>query len=104
MVEFLEPSVPCLLNDTAIVARAEEAVRKLFGDEAIYQIGVANPGSEDFANYLQYIPGASIRLGTKNPDDPQTALGQHTAAVRFDEGGLCRGVAFLCQYTADYLK
>jgi len=103
-VEFLQPDVACLQNDSGIIDRAEAAIRKLFGDETIYQIPAPNPGSEDFANYLEHIPGATVRLGTQNPDDPQTALGQHAAAVRFDEGSLCRGVAFLCQYVADYLK
>ena len=103
-VEFLEPSVPCLHNDPAVIERAEATVRKLFGDEAVYQIALPNPGSEDFANYLEHIPGATVRLGTRNPEDPQTMLGQHTAAVRFDESGLCHGVAFLCQYVKDYLS
>ena len=103
-VEFLQPDVACLQNSPEIIDRAEAAIRKLFGEDAIYQIPSPNPGSEDFANYLEYIPGATVRLGTQNPDDPQTKLGQHAAAVRFDEGGICRGVAFLCQYVADYLK
>lgn len=103
-VEFLKPDVACLKNDAGIVDRAEAAITKLFGAEAIYQIPAPNPGSEDFANYLEYIPGATVRLGTQNKDDPQTALGQHAAAVRFDEGGIWRGVAFLCQYVKDYLS
>ena len=102
-VEFLQPSVPCLHNDSEVVDRAERSARKLFGDEAVCRMELASTGSEDFANYLQYIPGALIRLGTRNPEDPQTMLGQHAAAVRFDERSLCYGAAFLCQYVQDYL-
>ncbi len=102
-VEFLEPSVPSVYNDPAIIDRAEAAVRKLFGEEAVYYMPAPSNGSEDFANYLQQIPGAIVRLGTQNPEDPQTALGQHAAAVRFDEKGLPMGVAFLCQYVLNTL-
>lgn len=102
-VEFLEPSVPSVYNDPAIIDRAEAVVRKLFGEEAVYRMPAPSNGSEDFANYLQHIPGAVVRLGTQNPEDPQTALGQHAAAVRFDEKGLSMGVAFLCQYVLDSL-
>ncbi len=103
-VEFLQPGVACLKNDADIIDKAEAAVRKLFGDDAVYQIPSPNPGSEDFANYLEYIPGATVRLGTRNENDPKTMLGQHAAAVRFDESGIWRGVAFLCQYVKDHLS
>jgi len=102
-VEFLEPAVPSVHNDPAIIDRAEAVIRELFGEEAVYYMPAPSNGSEDFANYLQHIPGAAVRLGTQNPEDPQTALGQHAAAVRFDEGGLCRGVTFLCRYVVDTL-
>ena len=102
-VEFLQPSVPSAHNDPMLIDRAEAAIRKLFGEEAVYYMPAPSNGSEDFANYLHHIPGAAVRLGTQDPEDSQTALGQHAAAIRFDEKGLPKGVAFLCQYVLDSL-
>ena len=60
LVEFLEPAVPAVHNDNTVIDRAEAAIKKLFGPEAIYPMRFPTAGSEDFALYLDSCPGAII--------------------------------------------
>ena len=104
LVKFLEPAVPAVHNDDTVIDRAEAAIKKLFGPEAIYPMRFPTAGSEDFALYLDSCPGAIIRFGTQDPNNPATALGVHTPGVQFDDRSLFYAVALLCQYTEDSLS
>lgn len=53
-------------------------------------------GSEDFANYLELVPGAIFRLGTAN-ENPQSRLPLHNAGIVFDERAIAAGAAVICQ-------
>ena len=60
-------------------------------------------GSEDFARYLQQIPGAMFRIGTAT-DAPASHLPLHNAGILFDEQGIPTGASVMCQLALDYLR
>jgi amidohydrolase len=58
----------------------------LFGESAVHWIPVPSMGSEDFAHYLQHVPGALIRIGTANGPDTRHPL--HDNRFDIDEAAL----------------
>ena len=69
-----------------------EAVTELLGNDKLLQVPSPSMGSEDFARYLEHIPGAIFRLGTHN-DPPESKLALHNASLLFDEKAIPTGVA-----------
>jgi len=61
-VEFLAGTPP-LVNEAASVEWAREAVRTVLGQDALVPLAGFNLGGEDFAFYLERLPGCFIRVG-----------------------------------------
>ncbi|MDH4100568.1 MAG: M20 family metallopeptidase [Nitrospirota bacterium] len=55
---------PAVVNDGDIMATVSEALADVLGDGAVHTLGDPAMGSEDFAYYLEKIPGCLFRLGT----------------------------------------
>ena len=103
-VDFMDTSVPSAINDNAIVDKAENAIKKLFGADAISIMPFPSTGSEDFALFTEKLPGAIIRFGTNDPENAATMLGVHNPGVQFDDRSLFYASALFCQYVLDYLS
>jgi amidohydrolase len=71
---------PAVHNDPELVDLARTTIVDRFGEAAIFDVPVPSMGSEDFAHYLDHIPGALIRVGTS--DGPSTSYPLHDS--RFD--------------------
>lgn len=85
--------VPPVINDMESVALIETAARAVLGDGSIEAVE-QSLGGEDFAWYLEKVPGALFRLGVHVPGDPAvTDLHQGTFDV--DEGAIDVGVRVL---------
>lgn len=84
--------VPPVVNDFAVTQRYREAVTAALGAN-----GVANTqqslGGEDFAWYVESVPGAMARLGTRTPDGPTYDL--HQGNLRVDERAIAIGAKIL---------
>lgn len=67
----LEPRVriidgtPPVVNPPAPVAWAREAVASILGEAALVPLGTLNMAAEDFAHYLERIPGCFLRIGAR---------------------------------------
>ncbi|MGZ4601180.1 MAG: amidohydrolase [Oryzihumus sp.] len=84
--------VPPLVNDGPSVAALESAALALIGPDSV--TGTRQSlGGEDFAWYLQTVPGAMARLGTRTPGGPTYDLHQGDLVV--DEGAIAVGAALL---------
>ncbi len=84
--------VPPVVNDgaaTALLARAAETV---VGPECHVPVQ-QSLGGEDFAWYLEQVPGAMARLGTRTPGGPTYDL--HQGDLRVDEGATAVGAKVL---------
>lgn len=90
-----------LVNEPSCAARAQECVRKLFGEGALSDYEGTLAG-EDFSEYLQHVPGVFVFLGTNNPDVGAT-YPQHSCYYTIDESVLANGAMLAAQYAVDYL-
>ena len=80
------------ISEDHLVDEISEAVTELLGNDKLLQVPSPSMGSEDFARYLEHIPGAIFRLGTHN-DTPESKLALHDAFLLFDEKAIPAGVA-----------
>jgi len=62
-----ERGAPPVVNDRAVVTTIERAATSVLGAEGVLPTE-QSLGAEDFAWYLEEIPGALIRLGAMPPD------------------------------------
>jgi len=83
-------SYPVTRNDAEAANRALGVARGLFGEEAVLELANPSMGAEDFAYFLEKVPGAFVWLGVG-----EDVSGLHTPQFAFDEGILPRGSALL---------
>jgi amidohydrolase len=80
--------VPPVVNDRAASAMFAGATAAALGDEAVAEAPMSM-GGEDFAYYLEQIPGAMARLGVGRPGE---RLDIHQGDFDIDEAALAHGV------------
>lgn len=85
--------VPAVRNDEQLINNIELTATEQFGEKAIFQIPVPSMGSEDFANYLDYLPGALVRVGTSS--GKRTSHPLHDASFDIDESSLAPAVQLM---------
>jgi amidohydrolase len=100
-VEF-ERSILAVRNDPALTRLLCETFDRLYGPERRERITRPSMGSEDFACYLEHIPGVMFRLGSAT--DPQVAPGLHTPNFDIDEGALQVGAKLLSHLVATWCR
>jgi hippurate hydrolase len=83
-------SYPVTVNDEAAASRALTVAEDLFGGESVLELPNPSMGGEDFAFFLEKVPGAFIWLGVG-----EDVSGLHTPSFAFDEEILPRGSALL---------
>jgi amidohydrolase len=69
----LAGGTPPVINSVDGAAWAAAAVRAVLGDAALVPLGTTNMGGEDFAFYLERIPGCFLRVGAREPGGGPTA-------------------------------
>ena len=88
--------VPPVVNDPGAVAVLRAAARTAVGPEAVAP-AEQSLGGEDFAWYLQHVPGALGRLGVRRPDAPGPPHDLHQPDFDIDEDALAVGVRLLAR-------
>jgi amidohydrolase len=88
-----DPSLPGVVNDSAITAICLQAARAVVGEENVVTAGRPSMGAEDFADYLSVVPGCMVRLGVGRKGKKRTLL--HTSRFDIDESALLVGVRLL---------
>ena len=83
---------PPVVNDPALVARLRSAAVQMLGQEAPTPTS-QSLGGEDFAWYLQTVPGAMARLGTRTPGGATHDL--HRGDLVVDERAVTSGAGLL---------
>ncbi len=84
---------PCLVNDKVFTAQCKSVAEDLW-DDALVKDFPARMTSEDFAYYLQKVPGCFFRLGTSSVDGSKSNS-VHTPQFDIDEQALFTGMASL---------
>ncbi len=94
------PGYPPVVNDPGVVAYVRERAEAFPGGMMV-RIEPASMGAEDFAYFLQKIPGALIRLGCHDPHRGYSC-GLHSPFFDFDETVLDLGVSFFVDLLTHY--
>lgn len=63
-VDFTDGTPP-VINEERSIAFAREAVARLLGAGALVPLGILNLAGEDFAHYLEQVPGCFLRIGAR---------------------------------------
>jgi amidohydrolase len=93
---------PILINHPKATDLARRSIAKLFGKEAIFELKRPMMGGEDFAYYLQKIPGSFLRLGIRNPKK-DAIYPWHHPKFTVDEDAIKIGSAVLAGIAFDFL-
>lgn len=92
----IRSGVPPAVNDGREARRARRAVTELLGEDAAATLDRPNMTGEDFAYYLEEIPGAFLRIGAREPDAEPDA-GTHSPRFVAAEESLFVGGAVLAR-------
>jgi amidohydrolase len=90
-----ESSIPSVNNDSQLTTLVSRAVDELLGANQLEIMARPSMGSEDFAAYLERVPGAMFRLGCAGDSTP--APGLHTPKFDIDERCLPIGAKLLAR-------
>ena len=92
-----------VINDHEDLNRiAKDSAVKLYGEECLSHLEKMT-GSEDFAYYMEEVPGFYAYIGNKNPEIG-AIYPNHSDKFFVDESVLHRGAALYAQFAYDYLK
>ncbi len=86
---------PPLVNDGGAVALARAAVARTLGAQALVPLGFLNLAGEDFAYYLERMPGCFMRIGAREPDG--LVIPAHSARFHAAEESIFVGARVLAE-------
>jgi amidohydrolase len=92
---------PALVNDAACTEIARSAALRVLPAEQVQQ-QTPTMGGEDFAFYLQQVPGNFGRLGAMEPGT-EKPYGLHTSKLLIDEESVAVGVAYYLSVVQEFL-
>jgi hippurate hydrolase len=91
----IQPGYPPVVNTRDEAALAERAARQVVGEGGVMHPEHPSMGSEDFAYYLEKVPGCYVRFGARPEDAEYVPL--HSPSFSIDEGVLRVGATFFDQ-------
>ena len=94
--------LPPVVNDRECVVGVRHAVHDLFGPDAVHEIEQPSMGGEDFAFYLQEVPGMLLRVGTSS--GPATSHPLHHTLFDVDEAALPDAARLMAEVIARRLS
>ncbi|MEW5876010.1 MAG: amidohydrolase [Candidatus Zixiibacteriota bacterium] len=94
---------PVLVNHRSINDLYRAAIRDAFGGRSIVELKEPLMGGEDFAYYLQKVPGAMMRLGVRNPEIGAVHAWHHPQFT-IDEKAMAVGTHVICGALLRYLN
>ena len=92
---------PPLVNDPELAQAAILAVQKMWGEEAVAKTPDPSMIGEDFAYYLEKVPGVFIWTGVRREDTGMT-WPLHHPKFAADEDAIWRTAAVIAQFAVDY--
>ncbi len=74
---------PAVVNDPELTVHMRHTVTDLYGAGSVFEIPRPSMGAEDFAHYLDLVPGMLVRVGTGS--GPETRYPLHDSRFDIDE-------------------
>jgi len=103
-INYTNGIVPAVMNDSALVRGAMDTIRSLLGEEGLVVVEQVPPFfGEDFAFYLQKIPGVMYWLGVSNEKKGIIGLPHHPQFA-VDEEAIFVGSKTMAAVLLNYLK
>lgn len=99
---FFEHGAPPVMNDAMAIANVHRTVQEEAGTAAIHHIHRPSMGAEDFAYYLEKVPGALVRVGTA--DGPATRHPLHDACFDIAEDALAPAAQVMARVLINHLR
>ncbi len=96
-------SYPHLANDMAINACIRRASQDILGKRKVLEIDAPIMGAEDFAQYLEHVPGAMFMLGVGN-EKIGAVYPWHHGRFKVDEEAMKIGMAVCAKALYDFLE
>jgi len=94
-------SLPAVINNCTAARIARTAAQTVVDTQHVVSQGPSSLGGEDFAFYLQELPGCMVRFGAKVSDDTGPA---HSPTFNFDDTVLAIGAAWYAQVAQTFLQ
>lgn len=94
---------PVLVNDPAFTDAVNSKLQESFPELTVYPELEKTFAAEDFASYLQKVPGIFISLGTRNPEKKLVEI-NHSCKFDIDEEILITGTEIFYTVSLDFLK
>ena len=91
----VEHGTPPIVNPAPQAAWARTAAATVLGDAAIVPFGITNMGGEDFAFYMERIPGCFLRIGAREAGGESVAA--HSPRFHAADGAILVGAAVLAE-------
>jgi amidohydrolase len=91
----LPEGTPPVVNPAAMTEVARQAVRRVLGEGALSPLGFVNLAGEDFAYYMERMPGCFLRVGAREAGGPMIAA--HSPRFVPAEESLFVGAAVLAE-------
>jgi amidohydrolase len=95
-----EGGSPSVYNDEVLTQLVTQTATDLLGPESVAALPRPSMGSEDFAVYLDHVPGVMFRLGAAG--DNGTWTGLHTPTFDVDERCLAVGAKILARSVIEW--
>ena len=91
----LPEGTPPVVNPAPMTEVARQAVRRVLGEQALSPLGFVNLAGEDFAYYMERMPGCFLRIGAREPGGPM--IPAHSPRFAPAEESLFVGAAVLAE-------
>lgn len=92
---FFSQGLGAVLNDTGANGLLRRAAQRTLGPRNVEEVPRPSMGGEDFAAYLERVPGAMFRLGVNSGDSPAAPL--HSPLFDIDERALGYGMRIIAR-------
>lgn len=102
-VSFGKDPYPPLHNDPEMTAFARDIVEDIFDQGAARDLKYPTMGAEDFAFYLEKVPGAFLFIGN-NPSETEPYPSLHSPHFNFNDDALAPGMEMMCQLAMRFLR
>jgi amidohydrolase len=91
----LELGTPPIVNPPGPAAWARDAASSLLGAEHVVPLGFLNLAGEDFAHYMEHVPGCFLRVGAREPGGE--TIPAHAPRFHAAEDSIFVGAAVLAE-------
>ncbi len=91
----VEHGTPPIVNPERESRWARDAAVRVLGNGSVVPFGITNMGGEDFAFYMERIPGCFLRFGARQPGEE--AIAAHSPRFDVAEGTILVGASVLAE-------